>query len=101
MLVSDLLEAGASVAWKKPGGSKTHKVVRKYRCTSGPRKGQMRASPASCNAPYKFKSGVNLRKTKAKLGSHGTFISGRTKKYNPGSRRVAKLNKPARRKSMR
>ena len=100
MIVSDIIsEAGTKVAWKRTSGS--NKVVRKYRCTSGPRKGQMRASPAACNAPYKFKKAVALKKTKAKLGSHGTFTAGRTKKYNPGSRIVRKLNKPARRKSMR
>lgn len=98
MIISDIISE-ATVAWKRPQGST--KIVRKYRCTSGPRKGQTRASPAACNAPYKFKSAVSLKKTKSKLGSHGTFTSGRTKKHNPGSQRLRKLNKPARRKSMK
>jgi hypothetical protein len=92
MQVFEILE-GASVAWKKQGS----KTVRKYRCTTGPRKGQMRASPAACNAPYNFKSAIRLKQTKAKLGSHGKYVSRRTKKYNPASRRLKALN-PRRRK---
>lgn len=92
MYVFELLEA-ASVAWKKQGS----KVVRKYRCTAGPRKGQMRASPAACNAPYNFKSATRLKQTKAKLGRHGSYLSKRTKKFNPSSRRLKTLN-PRRRK---
>lgn len=93
MQVLDIVEAGSKVAWKRQGT----KNVRKYRCTSGPRKGQMRASPASCNAPYKFKKAIQLKKTKAKLGSHRKVMSKRTRTYNPASKRLKKLN-PRRRK---
>jgi len=94
MQVSEIVqEAGAKVAWKRQG----NKNVRRYRCTSGPRKGQMRASPASCNAPYKFKKAIQLKKTKAKLGSHRKVMSKRTRKYNVASRRLNRLN-PRKRK---
>lgn len=93
MKVFEILEAGSKVAWKRQGT----KTVRKYRCTSGPRKGQMRASPAACNAPYNFRKGIKLKQTKAKLGSHGRYISSRTKRINPASRRLKTLN-PRRRK---
>lgn len=92
-VVEIVQEAGAKVAWKRQG----NKTVRKYRCTSGPRKGQTRASPASCNAPYNFKKGVQLKKTKAKLGGHRKVMSKRTRRYNVASRRLKTLN-PRRRK---
>lgn len=92
MQVSEILEG---VAWKKQGS----KVTRKYRCTSGPRKGQVRASPASCNAPINVKQRYSLKQTKAKLGSHRKVMSKRTKTYNPASQKLKNLNKPRRRKT--
>jgi hypothetical protein len=91
MIVFEITEA--SVAWKRQG----NKVTRKYRCTSGPRKGQVRASPASCNAPINIKKRNTLKKTKQKIGSHGTFRQQQTKRRNPASRRLTTLNKPRRR----
>jgi hypothetical protein len=58
----------------------------------------VRASPASCNAPIKHKAVMTLKKTKAKLGSHGKFKTARTKKYNQASKRLTTLN-PRRRKA--
>jgi hypothetical protein len=97
MLVEEIVsEAGATVAWKhQPGGSK---ITRKYRCTSGPRKGQVRASPAACNAPYKAKRAIALKKNKAKFGGHAKFKARYTKAHNPGSRYLKNLNKPRKRK---
>jgi hypothetical protein len=95
MQVTEILEAGASIAWKRQGS----KVSRKYRCTSGPRKGQVRASPAACNAPINVKRRYGLKQTKAKLGSHRKVMSKRTKTYNPASKRLKTLNKPRRRKT--
>lgn len=98
MLVNEIiLEGSATTGWKKQGNT----IVRKYRCTSGPRKGQMRASPASCNAPYKIKNAIQLKKTKSKLGGHRAYMSNRTKKINPASKRLKAANKPLRRKSVR
>jgi hypothetical protein len=93
MLVHEvILEAGATIAWKhKPG---TTSDVRKYRCTSGIRKGQMRSSPAACNAPYQAHKAITLKANKAKTGSHAKFKARYTKAHNPGSRRLKVLNKP-------
>lgn len=103
MLVSEILiEAGATIAWKHQPG--TTKDVRKYRCTSGIRKGQMRSSPAACNAPYQPHKAVTLKKNKAKTGSHAKFKARYTKAHNPGSRRLKVLNprkKTAHRRKMR
>lgn len=90
-----VFEITEGLAWKKQG----NKVTRKYRCTSGPRKGQVRASPASCNAPINVNKKYKLKQTKAKLGSHRKVMSKRTRSYNQASKRLKTLNKPRRRKT--
>lgn len=95
MQVVEIVEAGSTVAWKK----QSSRVTRKYRCTSGPRKGQVRASPAACNAPIKVKSKITLQKNKQKMGGHGRYLTQKTKRTDNASRRLANLNKPRRRKA--
>ena len=62
MIVSDITEAGAIRVWSRSGGKQT----RKFRCQYGARKGQVRASPAACNAPINVKKSIGLKQTKAK-----------------------------------
>lgn len=88
MRLKELTEAG-TMAWQRSGTKNT----RKFRCKSGPRKGRVMASPASCNAPYNSKKGANLKKTKSKLGMSRKIKSTLTRKRNPASRRLRKLNK--------
>jgi|TARA_B110000977_G_C10921143_1_gene433155 hypothetical protein len=66
----------------------------KFRCTSGPRKGQVRASPAACNAPINIKKSKSLKQTRAAKGSQITQKSKITKRTSASSRRVAAMNKP-------
>lgn len=79
-----------NMVWSRQGG----KQVRKYRCTSGLRKGRVMASPASCNAPINVAKGQTLRKTKAKKSGGIKMKSMRTRNQNVRSLRLAKLNKP-------
>jgi len=92
MILRELFTEG--MAYKKQG----NKVTRKFRCTTGPRKGRVMASPTSCNAPYNFKAGITLKKTKTSQGGNIKVKTRRTKSFNPVSKRVSKLNKPRRRK---
>lgn len=87
MLVRDLFET--NVALKKSG----NKIVQKYRCTSGPRKGRVMSSPAACNAPYKAKAGARLKATKAAKGGTIKAKTRLTKTYNPQSNIVRKVNR--------
>lgn len=79
----------AKIAWARRGT----KVVRKYRCTSGKRKGRVVASPSQCFAAPDIKKRIKLKMTKARLGSRMARKAKRTKKVNPASRRVASLNR--------
>tara|TARA_B110000977_G_scaffold31765_1_gene42109 strand:- start:268 stop:564 length:297 start_codon:yes stop_codon:yes gene_type:complete len=66
----------------------------KFRCTSGPRKGQVRASPAACNAPINIQKSKTLSLTKKRQGGMMTRKAGITKSSNSISRRIKSMNKP-------
>ena len=50
--------------WAKSG----QKVVRKYRCTSGARKGRIVAKPGNCFAAPNIKARFNMKRTRARVG---------------------------------
>lgn len=74
-----------------------NKTVRKYRCTSGSRKGRVVAKAATCSAPTNVKSSVSLKTTKAKKGSKMQQKTRRTKSANAASVRSTKLNRKTKR----
>lgn len=83
--------------WARSG----KKVVRKYRCTSGSRKGRIVAKMAQCFAAPDVKKRFALKRLKARLGGRMARKARKTKRVNPASRRVQALNrrpKVARRK---
>ena len=96
MLLRDLfnqeteLEEGQT--WARSG----KKIVRKYRCSSGPRKNRVVAKMAQCFAAPDIKKRVNLKRTKARLGARLIRKSKKTKRINPASVRVQRLNKKGR-----
>jgi signal recognition particle subunit SEC65/nucleotide-binding universal stress UspA family protein len=78
--------------WAKSGS----KVVRKYRCMSGKRKGRVVKQPSQCFAAPDIKKRIMLKKTKARLGSRMARKARRTKRTNPTSKRVAQMNRSSR-----
>jgi hypothetical protein len=80
--------------WARSG----KKVVRKYRCTGGARKGRIVAKMAQCFAAPNIKAKINMKRTKARLGSRMARKARKTKRVNPASRRVQALNKAGRRR---
>ena len=86
MLVKELLEA--TQVWSRAGG----KQVRKYRCQSGIRKGRVMSSPSACNKPLDIHKSIGLKKTKMTKGGQIKISSIKTRKNNPASRRLKKLN---------
>ena len=81
------LEEGQT--WARSG----KKVVRKYRCSSGPRKNRVVAKMSQCFAAPNIKKRMQLKKTKARLGSKMIRKSRKTKRINPASKRLKSLNK--------
>lgn len=87
MLVYEITEA--SQVWSKKGS----RSVRKYRCTSGVRKGRVMSSPAACNKPLNVHKSVSFKQTKSKKAPQIKFKSGITKRSNPASKRNVSLNR--------
>lgn len=73
-------------------GRKDGKNVRKYRCTSGTRKGRIVASPTTCTAPRNVKKSSTMKTTKRKKGSIMSFKTGRRRATGAASQRLSKLN---------
>lgn len=85
--IEEIVEA--KMAWARKG----NKIVKKYRCTSGIRKGRIVSSPGACHKAPDLKKRMTLRKTKAKLGKRMARKAKRTKRTNPASRRLRSLNR--------
>ena len=73
-------------------GRSGNKTVRKYRCTSGKRKGRIVAKAATCHAPRNVKASRTLTKTKRSKGPTIKVKSSRTKRANPYSKRLSNIN---------
>lgn len=81
--------AEAKVIFRKRG----NKVKRAFRCTVGPRKGRPVQNPQQCAAPIDLRKRFVLRRTRAQKGARMMKKAQRTKRLNPASRIVARLNK--------
>lgn len=85
---------GVVGTWGRSG----NRSVRKYRCTSGPRKGRVVAQPSTCSAPKNIKRSISTKKSRRRQGSKYKVKVARTRRTNPASKRLKKLNtrrKPA------
>jgi hypothetical protein len=86
MLIQDITE-------KQVWGRKGTKLVRKYRCTTGTRKGRTVSSMSQCFAAPDPKKRATLKRTKARLGAKMARKAKKTKRVNPASRTLSRLNK--------
>lgn len=77
------------MAWQRSG----NKLVRKYRCTGGRRKGRIVSKAAQCFAAPDIKKRFRLKMVKAKMGARIARKSARTKRVNPLSIQKQKLNR--------
>jgi|TARA_B110000858_G_scaffold64321_1_gene74500 hypothetical protein len=84
----------AQLVWARKG----NQLTRKYRCSVGQRAGRLVSKPGQCGAPIDLKKRMTLRRTKAKFGQKMARKAAKTKKFNPASKALRRLNKPARRK---
>jgi hypothetical protein len=101
--IKDIEEGYVQIAGRSGG-----KIVRKYRCTSGSRRGRIVSKPGTCSAPKNVKSTINMKKAKRRAGSLMTTRAQRTKTALKTTKRLQRLNvhsrsklKPRRRKTAR
>ena len=87
MIIADITEAAVTTFGRSKG-----KVTRKYRCTSGVRKGRIVARAATCNKPLNQKAKITLKKTKRKTPNRLQIRTAKTKRANPASKRLKRIN---------
>jgi hypothetical protein len=87
--IDQTLDLDEGQTWARSG----KKVVRKYRCSTGPRKNRIVAKMAQCFAAPDIKARMAFKRTKARLGNRMIRKSKRTKRINPASKRVQALNR--------
>jgi hypothetical protein len=73
-------------------GKRGNKVVKKYRCTTGSRKGRIVAKASTCTAPLNVKASQKLKATRRKKGKTTSIKINRTKRTNPASLKLKRLN---------
>ena len=87
MLLKDIISE--KQVWAKRGA----KVVRKFRCTSGPRKNRTVTDIGQCFAPPDIARRNRLKLTKARLGAKMARKAKRRKRTSGASIAVRRLNK--------
>jgi len=94
MLISEITNGILTEAVQQIWGRKAGKVVKKYRCTTGSRKGRIVAQPQTCNAPKKISSMISMKKVRRMRSPVTQVKSARRKRAGAASQRLAKANKP-------
>ena len=89
MLVEEIIQIDEKQIWGRRG----KKLVRKYRCSSGQRKGRIVAKIAQCFASPNVKKKMSMKRTRARLGNRMARKARRTKRTNPASIALRRLNR--------
>lgn len=92
MLLRELYEE-SQIDEKQVWARKGKSVTRKYRCSSGRRRGRVVSKMQQCFAPLNIKQSVRLKQTKKKQGARMARKAKRTKRINPASKRLKQLNR--------
>lgn len=79
----------AKIIYARSGG----KLVKKYRCNQGRRKGRIVSSPRGCFGPIDMKQRMRMRRLRKQKQKQIARKTKKTKKMNPISRQVQRLNK--------
>ena len=91
--VNKAIDAAENLDEKQIWARSGQKVVRKYRCGAGIRRGRIVAKMSQCFAAPDLKKRFQLKRTRARLGGRMMRKAKRTKRVNPASRRVQALNR--------
>lgn len=84
-----LTEAGGAVmAWGKSG----KKIIKKYRCKSGPKAGRIVSEPQQCSRRVDPEKRMKMKRLLAKMGKRMTRKAKRTKQVDPISKQVKRKN---------
>lgn len=87
-IIEEFIVESSVMAWGKKGD----KIVKRYRCLSGPRKNRLVDQPADCSKTIDPKKRIQLKKTMAKMGKRIARKAKKTKRINPVSKMVKRKN---------
>lgn len=93
MKTLDVITEDCALLEKQIWGRRGTRIVRKFRCTSGRRKNRIVATPAQCFASPNIKARIRMKRTRARLGARMMRKSIMTKRRNPASRAIRRLNR--------
>lgn len=79
----------AKIVYAKSGD----KLVKKWRCTSGKRKGKLVSEPKSCFKPIDIKKKIRMKRIRKQKGPSIERKTKLTKTKSPVSKQVARMNK--------
>lgn len=88
---ADFISEAAKPIWARSGD----KIVRKYRCCSGQKKGMIVSNPATCGGRLDLKKRINMKKMLNRKKQIVRRKAQKVKKRNPTSIRLQRLNKSA------
>mgnify|MGYP003114662557 FL=1 len=67
-------------------------LKRKFRCTSGPRKGRIVSDPATCNKPIDVAKRIRAKQTRKKKPGLAAFKRAKTMRTTPVTKILKKVN---------
>lgn len=74
--------------WSRSG----NKLKLKYRCASGPKAGRIVPDPSACAAPKDLAKAAQMKRTRATTKVRAARKAKKTKRVNPASKILARLN---------
>ena len=83
------------MVWKR---SPSGKVSLKWRCMSGPRAGRTVPKPSDCGKAPNVAQAARMKTTRARTKTRAAKRAKKTKRINPQSRLVQKLNRAMRKR---
>lgn len=84
-----LEEAGLQVFGRNKGSKG---LKRKFRCTSGPRKGRVVADPATCMKPIDVAKRIKAKQSRPKFKTKASYARKRTMRTNPLTKAISSRN---------
>lgn len=91
--IEDLKEH--KMIWSRSG----NKLKLKYRCASGPKAGRIVPDASACAAPKDLEKSARLKRTRATTKVRAARKAKKTKRVNPASKILARLNALTKQKS--
>ena len=88
MIIAEIVE-GFKTVWSR--GKKG--IVRKYRCTDGPKKGRVVAKPSTCSTGLNLRKSAKMKTTRRSKGTRQA-IKRSLRFQHPTTIRLQNLNRP-------